>query len=98
VKLSFSDSVILDLQNIKAFYAEEGVPAVGGDFVVSIFEHIETLVDHPDIGRVVPEFGEQHIRELIDPPYRIVYLREVKSIQIIRIWRNERLLHLPEDN
>jgi toxin ParE1/3/4 len=51
---------------------------------------------HPDIGRVVPEFNDELIRELIHSPFRIVYLRERKSINMIRVWRSERLLHLPE--
>jgi plasmid stabilization system protein ParE len=95
VKLSFSDSAIVDLQNIRDFYLQEGAPEVGENFIVAIFKHVETLIDHPDIGRIVPEFEEQHIRELIHPPFRIVYLREVKAIQIVRVWRSQRLLNLP---
>ena len=98
MKLSFSDSAILDLQNIRDFYLQEGAPEVGENFIVAIFKHVETLIVHPDIGRIVPEFDEQHIRELIHSPFRIVYLRELESIQIIRIWRSERQLHLPDDN
>ena len=72
------------------------MPQVGQDFVTAIIEHIESLSMHPDIGRVVPEFNDELIRELIHSPFRIVYLRERKSINIIRVWRSERLLHLPE--
>ncbi|MFK5947294.1 MAG: type II toxin-antitoxin system RelE/ParE family toxin [Methylococcales bacterium] len=49
------------------------------------------------MGRKVPEFDEEKIRELIHTPFRIVYLREKNSIHVIRIWRSERLLVLPED-
>ncbi len=75
---------------------EEGVSHIGEQFVVSIIDHIQTLRDNPDIGRMVPEFDEVKIRELIHPPFRIVYLREVISIHVIRVWRSERLLILPE--
>lgn len=98
MKLSFSDSAILDLQNLKNFYNKEGVPEVGDNFIASIIEHVETLIDHPDIGRIVPEFGEEYIRELIHSPFRIVYLKEEDSIKIIRVWRSERLLTLPDEN
>ncbi|WP_240537038.1 type II toxin-antitoxin system RelE/ParE family toxin [Marinomonas flavescens] len=64
--------------------------------MAAIIEHIETLSAHPDIGRVVPEFNDELVRELIHSPYRVVYLREMKSIKIIRVWRSERLLKLPE--
>jgi len=52
------------------------------------------LVDNPDIGRVVPEFGEEKIRELIHSPFRVIYLREQDSIHVIRVWRSERMLKL----
>ena len=97
MKISFSDSAVNDLEGIKEYYLEQEIPKIGQDFVIAIFKHVETLIDHPDIGRIVPEFNEEHIRELIHPPFRIVYLRDNVSIQIIRVWRSERLLNLPED-
>ena len=89
MKISFSNSAITDLQNIKDYYLEEGIPEIGENFVRSILEQVETMIDHPDIGRIVPEFDEPHIRELIHPPFRIVYMRETKAIQVIRVWRSE---------
>lgn len=94
MKIFFSESALSDLEEIKAFYLSEGVPHVGERFVVSIIEHADTLQDNPDIGRLVPEFQDQDIRELIHPPFRIVYLRESNSIHIVRVWRSERLLKL----
>jgi len=96
VNVSFSKSATQDLKDIKKYYIEQGVPHIGQDFVASIVEQVETLSSHPDIGRVVPEFNDESIRELIHSPFRVVYLRENKSIKIIRVWRSERLLKLPE--
>ena len=97
MKISISNSAFNDLEGVQAYYREEGVPSVGKQFVASIIDHIETLLHNPDIGRVVPEFNETKIRELIHPPFRIVYLREQKSIHVVRVWRSERLLILPEN-
>ena len=97
MQVSFSDSALDDLEGIKKYYLEQGVPDIGEGFVIAIFEHVETLIDHPDIGRIVPEFNEKYIRKIIHPPFRIVYLRSGKLIQIIRVWRSERLLSLDED-
>ena len=97
MNLSFSKSAIEDLKGIKEYYLEQGVPQIGQDLVAAIVEHIETLSAHPDIGRVVPEFNDDSIRELIHSPFRVVYLREIESIKIIRVWRSERLLKLPEN-
>ena len=96
MKIFISNSAINDLESIKEYYKDEGVPHIGEQFVVSIIDHIQTLRDNPDIGRMVPEFDEVKIRELIHPPFRIVYLRESISIHVIRVWRSERLLTLPE--
>ena len=96
MNLSFSKLAIEDLKGIKEYYLEQGVPQISQDFVAAIVEHIETLSAQPDIGRVVPEFNDDSIRELIHSPFRVVYLREIESIKIIRVWRSERLLKLSE--
>jgi plasmid stabilization system protein ParE len=95
VNISFSKSAIKDLEQIKEYYLKQGVPHIGIDFVTAIVEHVETLAKHPDIGRMVPEFNDELIRELIHVPFRVVYLRESKKIKVIRVWRSERILHLP---
>lgn len=97
MKIFVSNSAYGDLESIKEYYGEEGVPHIGKQFISAIIEHVQTLVDNPDIGRVVPEFGEERIRELIHSPFRVVYLREQNSIHVIRVWRSERLLKLPEN-
>lgn len=95
MNISFSKSAIEDLKDIKKYYLEQGAPQIGQEFVVAIVGHVETLSIHPDIGRVVLEFNDDSIRELIRTPFRVVYLRESESINIIRVWRSERLLKLP---
>lgn len=96
MKVFISDSGFKDLERIKDYYIEEGAPQVGEAFVDLIVEHIGTLSDNPDIGRMVPEFEDEKIRELIHPPFRVVYLRESSSVHVVRVWRSERLLVLPE--
>ena len=96
MKILISDSAFNDLEAIKEYYLDEGVPQIGIEFVSEIIRHIETLATNPEIGRKVPEFNEKNIRELIHPPFRIVYLKEEKTIQVIRVWRSERLLNLTD--
>lgn len=94
--ISFAKSAIEDLESIKCYYQDQGAAHIGEEFVGAIVERIETLASHPDIGRMVPEFEDEQFRELIHPPFRVVYLRESDSIKIIRVWRSERLLDLPD--
>ena len=84
------------LEDLQAWYAEQGVPHIGDEYVAAIFRHLDMLQQHPDAGRTVPEFGMRHIRELIHPPFRIVYLRQAAGIVLIRVWRSERQLELPD--
>jgi toxin ParE1/3/4 len=98
VVISFAASALRGLEEIKAWYAVQGVPDIGEQFVAEIFQRVETLVDHPDIGRVVPEFKQSFLRELIHPPFRIVYRHDAKRVRIARVWRSERLLHLDKES
>lgn len=86
-----------DLESIHSWYGEQGVPEVGARLVIDIIARIERLEDHPDIGRIVPEFGQDDLREIIYPPFRIVYRRDPLSVRIMRVWRSERQLRLAED-
>ena len=95
MRVRLTDSAINDLQKLLLYYEEQLVPQVGQRFVAEILDRIETLIDNPDIGRIVPEFSTDNIRELIHKPFRVVYLRESSTIFIIRIWRSERILELP---
>lgn len=97
MKLIIARSALNDLQDIKAYYLDQEVPEIGQQFVSAILEKAQRLIDHPDSGRKVPEFYQEQIRELIYPPFRIVYMRHTSVVSVVRIWRNERLLLLPED-
>jgi plasmid stabilization system protein ParE len=96
VKLIIARSALNDLQDINSYYLEQGVPAVGQQFVTAILEKMQRLIEHPDSGRKVPEFNQDNIREIIHPPFRAVYLRETSAVNLVRVWRSERLLLLPE--
>jgi plasmid stabilization system protein ParE len=98
MNVQFAESALLDLENTLAYYEQEGVRHIGQSLVQTILRRIEQLAFHPEIGRVVSEFQQVYIRELIEPPFRIVYFRENTLITIVRVWRSERILELPEQN
>jgi toxin ParE1/3/4 len=95
VKIYLTDSAVEDLRELQVYYEEQLVPHVGTQFIAEILDRIESLTDNPDIGRIVPEFDADNIRELIHKPFRVVYLRESSSIFVIRVWRSERIPELP---
>lgn len=93
--IRIAESALQDLRDIQDWYLEQGVPETGTRFLLEILARIERLAEHPEIGRIVPEFGQDTLRELIHPPFRIVYRREESTVRIVRVWRSERLLRLP---
>ncbi len=96
IQISFAVSALHDLEDVLAYYNEQAVPHVGKRLVAKVIKEIELLAAHPEIGRVVPEFGKDFLRELIRPPFRIVYRKDKNNIRIVRVWRSERLLILPD--
>jgi toxin ParE1/3/4 len=95
--VSLAESALSDLQAIHQWYLDEGVPAVGRRLVNNVLNRLDTLSDHPLIGRQVPEFDSPSLRELIMPPFRIVYRHEPGKVRIVRVWRSERLLTFTGD-
>jgi toxin ParE1/3/4 len=93
--LSFAESAIADLEAVIAWFTEQGIPETGKKLVEKVIAETERLTLYPDSGRIVPEFAMKDLREIIHPPFRIVYRREQGRILIVRIWRSERLLKLP---
>lgn len=93
--ISFAESALRDLEEVRVWYTEQEVPDIGARLVTEIFQRVQALADHPDMGRVVPEFDQPFLREFIHSPFRVVYRRDLQRVRIARIWRSERLLHLP---
>ena len=93
-RVTFADSAVRDLQQIRDWYAGQDVPDVGQRLVGEVVARAERLADFPESGRVVPEFGSPQLREVIHPPFRIVYRLDPERVRVVRVWRGERLLDL----
>lgn len=92
--LSFALSAVADLEAIRAWYAEQQAPEVGDRLLAEIVAAIERLADFPLSGRIVPEFALAQVREIIHPPFRIVYRVGEDRVRVVRVWRGERQLKL----
>ncbi|MCP5197967.1 MAG: type II toxin-antitoxin system RelE/ParE family toxin [Gammaproteobacteria bacterium] len=55
----------------------------------------DVLVNLPRIGKMVPELGDEQIRELIEPPYRIIYEIKGEDVFVLAVIHRRREL-LPE--
>lgn len=93
VRTTFAASAVEDLSEIRAWYAGHDAPEVGERLVREVVAEVERLASFPEIGRVVPEFGLAQLREVIHPPFRIVYRLDDDRLRVVRIWRSERLMN-----
>jgi addiction module RelE/StbE family toxin len=91
-KISITELAYSDLEEIEKFIGNNSAK-LARNFINKIFNHIELLANHPELGRIVPEFNQPELREIIQGKYRIVY-RITEEIQILRIIHGSRLLDL----
>lgn len=62
------------------------------NFASKIISSVEILKSFPNIGRIVPEYQNPEIRELIYRNYRIVYKYKTKFVEIITVFHGSKLL------
>ena len=94
-RISFAQSAISDLEDILRWYDQQLAPDVGKRLVSEVIYKIERLAEHPESGRIVPEFQTHQLREIICAPFRVVYRLGQGRVRIVRVWRGERQLRLP---
>ena len=71
-------------------------PPVHGCLVESVFRHLALLKPHPQLGRVVPEFGDETVRELLFRQYRLINRVVSESgIDVLALQTGLHLLQLP---
>jgi len=61
-------------------------------FAQRVVAATEALVQFPEAGRMVPEFGRRDLRELLFQKYRIVYRVKPNEVQIVTVVHGARLL------
>ena len=61
-----------DLAAIRAFISQDS-PHYASVIVSHLIAATDRLVLFPESGRAVPEFEDALVREVVHPPYRIVY-------------------------
>ena len=61
-------------------------------FVVDILQTVDRIAAFPHSGRMVPEFGDPAVREIILGNYRLVYRRKAKAVELLTVYHGSRLL------
>ena len=93
IEVRWTEQAVDGLVAIRDFVGRES-PAYAIAVVTRLYNAAWQLARFPDSGRMVPEHGRTEIRELIRPPYRIVYRRRPEIVEILLVFRSS--LPLPE--
>lgn len=90
-KVVLAPRAIEDLRGIVLYVAPDR-PEAAKRLGLALIEKTKVLGRFPLSGRVVPEFGDRLIRELILKPYRIVYRVDESSkvVGVARYWHGAR--------
>lgn len=82
-----------DLESL-ATYISQDSEAYAVTVVRKIIQKVRLLAEFPNIGRVVPEFDEESIREIFAYSYRIIYKVDSDEIVIAAVIHGRRILDI----
>lgn len=90
-QIVWTESAREDLKQLVSFIAADD-PIAAQRFGLRLVDHVEQASQQPWSGRKVPETNIEALRELIFPPYRIIYeiKDEEKTLHVIRVWHAAR--------
>jgi toxin ParE1/3/4 len=90
-KVILMPAAIKDLEEITGHIAKDD-DRVAERFGNELIDQTLPLAMFPEMGRVVPEFDDLTIREIIHDPYRIIYRvrRKIGQIHVLRFWHAAR--------
>ena len=90
-RIVWSKAALADLRDLVRYIAADD-PRAARRFGDRIVSRVEGLQSFPRLGRMVPEYRDELVRELILAPYRILY--EVHDehgiLSVLRVWHGAR--------
>lgn len=83
-KVVWTETAWRDLERSADYIAEDS-PGYAAAFVERVREHARSLDDLTYRGRVVPELGEQNVRELLIGNYRLIFEVHERTVYILAL-------------
>lgn len=84
MKIVWAPLALERVTEIADYIAREN-PAAARRWVIQAFKKVEPLGRFPERGRQVPETHRKDIREILFPPYRIIYRLRARQIAILTV-------------
>ena len=80
----WSASARSDLKALRRFIARDSV-FQADRMIARIIERVEKIALHPGSGHPVHEYPEKELREMHEPPYRIIYECHADTLHIVAL-------------
>lgn len=90
-EIIWTEPALGDLDAIADFIALEN-PAAASEVVQRVFDHVGQLAEHPESGSRPQELKRSRYRQIVEPPCRVFYRHDGKTVFILHVMRSERLL------
>lgn len=92
-RIAWAPQAVEDVEAIRAYVARDS-PHYADLVIERIVVAVALLETSPRAGRVVPEVGDESLREVIQGNYRIVYRVRHDVVEIATVFHGARLLRL----
>jgi plasmid stabilization system protein ParE len=92
VEIIWTNQALSKLNQFVDYIAQDDIVAAE-KWALNLIKKTDQLIEQPESGRIVPEYNEQNLRELVVGNYRIIYrIRFVESkIYIQTVWHVRQL-------
>lgn len=92
LRVELSPQALLDVEDIADFIGRDD-PRAAMRFVDRLVLRARRVGAVPRSGRIVPEFGDPDLREVLVQTYRIIYRIEARRVLILTVIEGRQLLN-----
>lgn len=85
MKIVWSDFAISNLNEISIYYTKKESLELSKNIIKDILTSTKSLNLFPNVGRIVPEYDDNSIREIFIYKFRIIYEIKINKIEILFI-------------
>jgi plasmid stabilization system protein ParE len=85
MKVVWSEDATWALVSLEARLAQRYSADQARSIVEELARRVQRLEAHPQLGRVVPEYGQWQLREIVDRWNRVLYRLRSDAIEIVTI-------------
>ena len=90
MKVEWTNNAISQLKGIHDYIAKDS-EFFAKRMVDRLTSRSIQIQEHPYSGQIVPEFGDETIREVIEGPFRMIYQSTARAIYVLAVMHGARI-------